>query len=114
MGKIINVSINLSDIDRKFIVHGKKGEYLNLVLRETKDDRYGNDYMVVQGIPKPQRKEGVRGPILGNGKNFHFTDDRDETSGGGRSASQRSESSPAASSSPPTPAADDIDEAVPF
>jgi hypothetical protein len=102
--KIINASILLDDIKDEFCFKGKKGKYLNIVLRETPDDQYGNDYMVTQGVPKNQRVsasgEKVMGPILGNGKNFFFED--------------RSEPSSQASA-PSTPApADDIDEDVPF
>ena len=67
---MITVKINVSKIDKTHLFEGKSGKYLDLVLRETPNDKYGNDYMVVQGVSKEARQKGVKGPILGNGKNF--------------------------------------------
>jgi hypothetical protein len=41
---------------------------LDLVLIETPNSKYDNDYMVVQGTTKEEREKGVKGAILGNGK----------------------------------------------
>jgi hypothetical protein len=67
---MITVKINVSKIDKTHLFEGKSGKYLDLVLRETPNDKYGNDYMVVQGVSKEARQKGVKGPILGNAKNF--------------------------------------------
>lgn len=65
---MISVSINVSKIDKAHLYEGKQGKYLNLVLWETENDKYGNDYRVVQGVSKEARQSGVKGAILGNGK----------------------------------------------
>lgn len=65
---MISVSINVSKIDKAHLYEGKSGKYLNLVLWESPDDKYGNDYRVVQGVSKEARASGVKGAILGNGK----------------------------------------------
>jgi len=65
---MISISINVSKIDKAHLYEGKQGKYLNLVLWETPDDTYGNDYRVVQGVSKEARASGVKGAILGNGK----------------------------------------------
>lgn len=101
--KIINVSILMDQIEDKYLHTGKKGKYLNLVLRETPDDPYKNNWMVVQGLPKNKRKEGDRGRILGNGKNFVYDDD---------DSSGSPEPRDKAPSPAPTPSP--IDDDVPF
>jgi hypothetical protein len=65
---MISVSINVSKIDKAHLYEGKQGKYLNLVLWETPDDKYGNDYRVVQGVSKEARAAGTKGAILGNAK----------------------------------------------
>jgi len=65
---MISVSINVSKIDKDHLYEGKQGKYLNLVLWETPDDKYGNDYRVVQGVSKEARAAGTKGAILGNAK----------------------------------------------
>lgn len=77
--KIITASINVKNIDKAYLINGEKGTYLNIVLRETKDDKYGNDFMVTQGLPKEKREEGVKGAILGNGKVYEFEDKPQQT-----------------------------------
>lgn len=49
---------------------GDKGIYLDIVLIETPNNKYGDDYMVVKDVPKEEREKGTRGDILGNGKNI--------------------------------------------
>ena len=70
----ITGSIDVSKIDKQFIteVNGKK--YVNIRLKFTPDNKYGNDYMVVQDVDKNTRircKETGNWPdtpILGNCK----------------------------------------------
>lgn len=62
---------------RKFIeitdcglYEGKNGAvYLDFVLFDTPDDKYGNDWRVCQSVSQEARQRGEKGPILGNGKN---------------------------------------------
>lgn len=71
----IQCSINVTKIDKEFLVTGKTGKFLSIALKKNRDgkDRYGNDGFITQTIPKEKRKEGLRGPIIGNYK--EFTDD---------------------------------------
>jgi hypothetical protein len=67
---MIKLSIDVSKIDKDKLYKGKKGTYLNVALIDTPDNQYGNDFMVVQDIPKEDREAGQKGAILGNGKNW--------------------------------------------
>ena len=81
----IGVSINVSKIDKRKLVEGKKGTYLNLVLFENDKDSEASEYG--DYIVKQQGEKGEKLPILGNGKIFHnkaegrkrHDDDREET-----------------------------------
>ncbi len=66
----ISFSINVSEIDKEKLVPGKKGSYLNMVAIPTPGNKYGNDYMIVQGVTKEEREAGIQGAVLGNGKVF--------------------------------------------
>jgi hypothetical protein len=68
---MITAKIDVTKINKQYIFDGKKGKYIDLVLFENKDgtDRFENDGMVVQGLPKEARDRGEKGPILGNFKN---------------------------------------------
>jgi len=67
---IIKVKIDCKKIDKTKLFHGEKGVYLDITLLENKDgkDQYGNNFMVVQDVPKADREAGIKGAILGNGK----------------------------------------------
>jgi len=67
---MIVVKIDVTKIDKGKLFEGAKGTYLDVVLIDTPDDGYGNDYMAVQGVSKEERESGVKGAILGNGKVF--------------------------------------------
>ena len=67
---MISVTINVSKINKEYLYEGKQGKYLNIVLFPTENDQYGNDWKAVQGLTKEQRKAGLKGAILGNGKNI--------------------------------------------
>lgn len=64
----ISMSINLDMIEKNHIIQGQKGRYINVRLVNTPSSPYGHDYFVAQDIPKELREQGLRGPILGNGK----------------------------------------------
>jgi hypothetical protein len=66
----IKAKIDVTKILKQYLFEGKKGKYLDIVLFETPEDQYGNDYRVSQDLPKEARDTGERGPILGNGKVF--------------------------------------------
>ena len=65
---MITVKIDVTKIDKNLLYKGTKGTYLDVVLFESPDDKFGNDYRVVQGVTKEARAAGVKGAILGNGK----------------------------------------------
>lgn len=66
----IKVKINVGKIDKSALFKGAKGTYLDVILWETPNDQFENDYRVVQDIPRERRDAGEKGEILGNGKNF--------------------------------------------
>lgn len=67
---MITLSIDVTKIDKTLLKEGKSGQkYLDLVLHE-RDDSYGNNFMVVQSLPKERRDAGEKGKILGNGKDW--------------------------------------------
>lgn len=66
---MISVKIDVTKIDKSHLFDGKNGaKYLDVILIETPDNRYGNDYMAAQSVSKEAREAGEKGPILGNGK----------------------------------------------
>lgn len=60
--------IDVTKIPKERIFVGAKGKYIDICLIETPNDQYGNDYMITLSIPKAERDQGVKGPILGNAK----------------------------------------------
>ena len=66
---MISISIDVKKIEKQRLFDGKKGTYLDMVLIPTPNSEYG-DYMVVQSVSKEEREQGVKGPILGNGKDI--------------------------------------------
>ena len=66
---MITAKIDCTKIDKSKLFLGKNGaKYLDIVLIESKNDQYGNDYMVVQSVSQEERAAGKRGAILGNAK----------------------------------------------
>jgi hypothetical protein len=78
---MITLSIAVNKVDKsKFFVHKNGNKMLDLVLIETPNSKYDNDYMVVQGLPKADRDKGEKGAILGNAKIL----ERKSGNGGGK------------------------------
>jgi hypothetical protein len=69
---MIAIKIDVDLIDKSRFYKGKKARYLDLVLFETKDDKYGNDYLVKQAMTLEERQMHPSKrpdlPILGNAK----------------------------------------------
>lgn len=65
---IITAKLNVSLVDKTKLFKGEKGTYLDITLIESKNDKYGNDFMVVQNVSKEDRLAGKKGAILGNAK----------------------------------------------
>lgn len=67
---MISASIDVTKIDKsKLRTKGDKA-FLELVLIETPNSKYDQDYMIVQGLSKEDRATGKKGAILGNAKIF--------------------------------------------
>jgi hypothetical protein len=81
----ITGKIDVSKIDKTKLYQGKTAKYLDIMLIPSSNDKYGNDYMIVQSLPKADRDAGVRGAILGNAKILGGG----PSYGGGQAASQR-------------------------
>ena len=100
MSKIgINISIDVSKIDKSRLFKGKKGTYLDLTtfIDPDKPDQYEQHGFISQSTSKEEREQGVQTPILGNCKVF-FTE-------GGSSAG---------SSPQPAQTLADLDDDIPF
>lgn len=80
--KAFTGSINLSMIDKSQIVQGKKGKYINIRAINTPESEFGQDYMIVQDIPKELREQGLKGPILGNANAFDLGEGKKAQKGG--------------------------------
>lgn len=66
---MITVKIDITKIDKSKLFEGKNGaKYLDVILWEVSDDKYGNDYRAVQSVSSQDRANGVRGAILGSAK----------------------------------------------
>lgn len=65
---MILAKIDVTKIDKAKLYVGEKGKYLDIALIETPDNRFGNDYMIVQSVTKEERLAGVKGAVLGNAK----------------------------------------------
>jgi hypothetical protein len=80
---MITASIAVNKVDKsKFFTKKNGDKMLDLVLIETPNSKYDNDYMVCQGVTKEDRAKGIKGAILGNAKII----ERKGGNGGGQSA----------------------------
>jgi hypothetical protein len=79
---MIKGQINIDSITKTRLFKGAKGTYLNFVLIETPNSKYG-DYIIVEDLSKEKREKGEKGEILGNAKNIDILSDlKDEDSYG--------------------------------
>jgi hypothetical protein len=71
MSDKISAKIEVGAIDKQYLFEGKGGKrYLDIILLPSTNSKFGDDFMIVQAIPKALRDSGQRGPILGNAKFF--------------------------------------------
>lgn len=70
MGRIIQASIDLSRIDKKRIVEGKKGQKFYPIQISINDqpNEYGQDVAISDQQTKEEREAKVKRNYLGNGK----------------------------------------------
>lgn len=61
--------IDVTKISKDRLFAGKNGaKYLDFVMIETPDNRYGDSHMICESISKEERAAGKKGAILGNAK----------------------------------------------
>lgn len=73
MSKVgIELSIDVTKIDKSKLYQGKKGTYLSVTAFVDLDqlDQYGNSGMITQKTTKEEQEQGIKGAILGNSKVF--------------------------------------------
>jgi hypothetical protein len=65
----LEINIDVAKIDKEMLRTNKKGvKFLDIKTKE-KPSEYSDGY-VYQVVPKEKRGEGIRGPIVGNYKNW--------------------------------------------
>lgn len=101
---MIKLKLDVTKIEKARLFKGAKGTYLDAVLIETPNGKYG-DYMIVQEVTKEERQSGTKGPILGNGKILGQKPSGDSP--------ERHSPPPQASGSKPA-SQENLDEDVPF
>ena len=74
MGKIINVKIDVTKLDKDKFYVGKKGTYANITVAENMDgeSEYGDTHYVFESQSKEEREAKTPKNYLGNGKEFVF------------------------------------------
>lgn len=70
MAKRIEISIDLTKINKSKIREKDGRKFYNMTLIERINDKYNNNWMVVEQQSKEERDERKNGTILGNGKNY--------------------------------------------
>ena len=72
----IEISIDVTKIDKARIHVGEKGKYINLTtfIDTENKDQYGNHGFISQSTSKEERENGVKTKILGNSKVFFKKD----------------------------------------
>jgi hypothetical protein len=69
MSKLINLSIDVTKIDKSKLIQGKKGTYLNLTVAVNDEaDQFGNNVSAWIGQSKEEREAKNDRTFLGNGK----------------------------------------------
>ncbi len=77
----INVSIDVTKIDKSRLFQGQKGTYLSMTtfVDTEETDQYDNNGFISESTSKDERDSGVKGTILGNCKVF-YTDGQSQQS----------------------------------
>ena len=74
MGKIINVKVDVTKLDKNKFFKGKKGTYANITVAENMDGESedGDTHYVYESQSKEERDAKTPKNYLGNGKEFVF------------------------------------------
>jgi len=69
--KIIDISLNIDELRKQKhrFIEGKKGTYLDLKVIELDNKEY-NDFMIVVKVSKEDYEKGVKGEVVGYGKDW--------------------------------------------
>ena len=104
----INLSIDVTKIDKSRLHTGKKGTYLDLTAFVDLDhkDQYENNGFITQAQTKEDREAKTQLPILGNSRVFYDNrENKQEDYNGGQQQPE---------SQPQEPGADYLDDDIPF
>lgn len=89
MAKLLNVSINLSKIDKSKIIDGAKGKYLNVTVSVNDEvDSYGNNVSAWQSQEKEERDANQPKNYLGNGRVFWSNDVQTQSASAAQQSSE--------------------------
>ena len=74
MGKIINIKVDVTKLDKSRFYKGEKGTYANLTVAENMDgeSQYGDTHYVFESQSKEEREAKTPKNFVGNGKEFVF------------------------------------------
>tara|TARA_R100001443_G_scaffold48009_3_gene60412 strand:+ start:4287 stop:4571 length:285 start_codon:yes stop_codon:yes gene_type:complete len=74
MGKIINIKVDVTKLDKSKFYKGEKGTYANLTVAENMDgeSQYGDTHYVFESQSKEEREAKTPKNFVGNGKEFVF------------------------------------------
>jgi hypothetical protein len=68
----ISLKIDVKKIDKERLFKGQKGTYLDMTffLDTENESQYGDNGTITQSVSKEEKDNGVKLPIMGNGKIF--------------------------------------------
>ena len=74
MGKIINVKIDVTKLDKDKFFVGKKGTYANVTIADNKngENDFGQTHNVYESQSKEERDANTPKNYIGDGKEFDF------------------------------------------
>ena len=74
MGKIINIKVDVTKLNKDKLFKGEKGTYANLTVAENMDgeSKYGDTHYIYESQSKEEREAKTPKNYVGNGKEFVF------------------------------------------
>jgi len=79
--KTFDITLNIDDLRKQkpYFIVGKKGTYLDLKVIEMENKEY-NDFVVVRKTTKKEYDDGIKGDIVGYGKDWDLRNGNDTKS----------------------------------